>query len=205
MKRIITLLFLLLFIVGCRGWRSDKPPIHLNPNLDFQASIKAQEDPFISPDHTVPWGMESDFSNLENRDAIIKQKNKPFYLGKTSSGQWVEIVPIDVTNAVLKRGQERYDIYCSMCHGKDGSGNGIVMDYGWFKPKPYWDDAIVSYKDGELFDTITNGIRTMPSYSQQIKESDRWAIVTYIRALQVSNKMKIQDVPADYKEKLKSL
>ncbi|MBI59681.1 quinol:cytochrome C oxidoreductase [bacterium] len=205
MKRIITLLFLFFFIVGCRGWRSEKPPVHLNPNLDFQASIKAQEDPLLSPDHIIPWGMESDFSDLENRDAIIKQKNKPFYLGKNRSGEWVETVPVDVTHAVLKRGQERYDIYCSMCHGKDGSGNGIVMEYGWFKPKPYWDDAIVSYKDGELFDIISNGIRTMPSYSQQIKESDRWAIVTYIRALQVSNKMKIQDVPADYKEKLKSL
>ena len=205
MKHFMILLFLLSCLVGCRGWQSDKPPVHLNPNMDFQASTRPQEDPQIMPDHTVPWGMESAMSYPEKRNAIIKQFNKPFYTGKSKDGVWVKTVPIDVTNAVLKRGQERFDIYCSMCHGKDGSGNGIVMDYGWFKPKPYWDNAIVSYRDGELFDIITNGIRTMPSYSQQINESDRWAIVTYIRALQVSNKMNYRDVPLEYQQKLKSL
>ena len=203
--RLLVVIFILFCLGGCRGWRSEKPPVHLNPNMDFQASIKSQENPQLMPDHTIAWGMESDISYPEHRDAIIKQKNIRFYTGKNKEGLWVKTVPIDVTNAVLKRGQERYDIYCSMCHGKDGSGNGIIMEYGWFKPKPYWDDAIVSYTDGQLFDIITHGIRTMPSYSQQIKESDRWAIVTYIRALQVSNKMNFQDVPLEYQQKLKSL
>ncbi|RAP26585.1 quinol:cytochrome C oxidoreductase [Candidatus Marinamargulisbacteria bacterium SCGC AG-333-B06] len=205
MRQVLIVMCLFFCLVGCRGWRSEKPPIHLNPNLDFQASTRAQENPHLRPDHTIPWGMESDISYPEHRDAVIKQANPSFYTGKDKQGVWINTVPIDVTNASLKRGQERFEIYCSMCHGKDGSGNGIVMEYGWFKPKPYWDQAIVSYKDGELFDIITNGIRTMPSYSQQIKESDRWAIVAYIRALQVSNKMNYRDVPIEYQQKLKSL
>ena len=105
--------------------------------------------------------------------------------------------------ATLDRGKERYNIYCSMCHGKDGSGNGIVMEYGWFKSVPYWHDRVISYKDGELFDIISNGIRSMPGYSQQIEENDRWAIVSYIRALQVSNRMSIKDVPDEIKSQLK--
>ena len=76
MKHFIILLFLLSCLVGCRGWQSDKPPVHLNPNMDFQASTRSQEDPQIMPDHTVPWGMESAMSYPEKRDAIIKQFNK---------------------------------------------------------------------------------------------------------------------------------
>ena len=77
------------------------------------------------------------------------------------------------------------EMHCSMCHGKDGSGNGIVMEYGWFKPKAYWDDQVLAHKDGKLFDIITNGIRTMSGYGQEIPENDRWAIVFYFGALHV--------------------
>ena len=68
------------------------------------------------------------------------------------------------------------------------------MKYGWYKPQPYWNDHIMNYTNGELFNIISNGINSMPGYSKQIKEEDRWAIVTYIRALQASNKMNIEDI-----------
>ena len=88
MKHFIILLVLLFCLVGCRGWRSEKPPVHLNPNMDFQASIKPQEEPELMPDNTVAWGMESAISYPEKRDAVIKQFNKPFYIGKTNEGIW---------------------------------------------------------------------------------------------------------------------
>lgn len=205
MKKIICISLLFFCLVGCRGWRSEKPPVHLNPNLDFQASIRSQENPLPVPENTIPWGMESDLSDLSARDAVLKQGDTSFYLGKDSNGSFINTIPVDVTNALLNRGKERYEIYCTMCHGKDGSGNGIVMEYGWFKPKSYWDTTVFAHSDGKLFDIISNGIRTMPGYSQQIKESDRWAIVSYIRALQFSNKMNYRDVPIEYQNKLKSL
>ncbi len=202
MKKVCLFMLILIVLSGCRGWRSDKPPVHLNPNMDFQASIRPQENPAEIPDHVVPWGPEEAFSDKAIRHSILKTKNKPYYLGKNAQGQWVDKIPVVVNKALLSRGRERFDIYCSMCHGNDGSGNGIVMDYGWFKPQPYWAEHIVSYKDGQLFDIISHGIRTMPGYAQQIPENDRWAIVSYIRALQSSQAMSLLDVPDDVRKKL---
>ena len=201
MKKGLILLFCFLILSGCRGWRSEKAPIHLNPNLDFQAKISAQEEPMEIPDHTVIWGDESSFAS-DSRSQFYKDNNS-FYTGKNSDGTWLKKVPIEVNNSVLTRGQERYNIYCTMCHGEDGSGNGIVMEYGWFKPSKYWDQRIIDYTDGELFDIISNGIRSMPGYYTQIPEDDRWAIVTYVRAIQVANTMNLKDVPMEIRSKIK--
>ena len=200
MKKILIILSILFFITGCRGWRSEKPPVHLNPNLDFQASVKAQEEPNYRPDNIQPWGNEESFYK-NNRYEYLN--TGIFNTGKDKQGNWVKKVPIEVNNKTLERGKERYNIYCTACHGYDGSGNGIVMEYGWFKPSAYWDDRIVNYSDGELFDIISNGIRSMPGYHTQIQKEDRWAIVTYIRALQVSNAMNLDDVPFDLRSKIK--
>jgi mono/diheme cytochrome c family protein len=204
MKRIGLSLLMVFLLMGCRGWRSEKPPIHLNPNMDFQASIRPQEAPLPFPDHVVPWGMEDAFFNQESRDAILKTKRPSFYLGKNKTGEWVDDIPVLVNHELLRRGRERFNIYCSMCHGQDGSGKGIVMDYGWFNPQPYWAEHVVNYQEGKLFDIISNGIRTMSGYSQQLSENDRWAIVAYIRALQVSHTMSAADLSEDVMTKLKS-
>ena len=203
MRKLLLLCLVILCLSSCRGWRSEKPPVHLNPNLDFQASIKPQENPANSPENIVPWGMENDLVNSNNRDKFAKFNNPEFYLGKHSNDAWVKTIPIEVNYEILNRGKERYNIYCSMCHGKDGSGNGIVMQYeGWFKPNAYWEQQVIDHSDGKLFDIVSNGIRSMPGYSQQIKENDRWAIVAYIRAIQASNMMNIKDVPEDLKSQL---
>lgn len=200
MKKIFIICLCFFMLVGCRGWRSEKPPIHLNPNLDFQPKITAQEQPLEIPDHTVVWGDESSITS-GSRNEFYKD-NDSFYTGKDLAGNWLKSVPVQVDNSVLTRGQQRYNIYCSACHGEDGSGNGIVMEYGWFKPVKYWDSRIINYTDGELFNIISNGIRSMPGYSIQIPEEDRWSIVTYIRAIQVSNTMNLSDVPMDIRNKI---
>lgn len=204
MKKIYPLLLISLFVclTGCRGWQSKKSPIHLNPNLDFQASIKEQEFPQLPPHNIVPWGNEASLSNDNERAAYSPHQSDPFYTGKLSNQNWVKRVPIAVTYQALERGKERYNIFCSSCHGLDGSGNGIVMKYGWFNPQPYWSEHIVSYADGELFNIITNGIRTMPGYAQQIPENDRWTIVLYIRALQASHNVSFESVPNELKSQL---
>ena len=196
------LIFVLSFsLFSCNGWRSSKPPVHLNPNMDFQPKNIAQSDSLERPDNTVPWGDDQSLSDLSEREKFI-QSDSIFYSGKTNSGQWVKSIPIDVTFKLLDRGQDRYNIYCTPCHGIDGSGNGAVSKRGWMIPAPYWDDRILAYTDGELYDIITNGIRTMPSYKQQISPSDRWAIVGYIKALQKSNLSSLKDVPSELKNQI---
>ncbi len=200
MVRLLLILCMCFTLIGCRGWRSEKPPIHLNPNLDFQASIKPQEAPEYNVENTVPWGTQENFHD-KNRQKVINAR--VIDKSKDSDGNWVQQIPVDVNYSLLLRGQERYNIYCSACHGKDGSGNGIIMDYWGFKPRSYWDPVVVSHQDGKLFDIISNGIRSMKGYSQQISSEDRWAIVAYLRALQVSNLATKQDVSTELFNQIK--
>jgi mono/diheme cytochrome c family protein len=184
-------LCLCVFIVGCRGYRSDKEPIHLNPNLDFQAKFKAQSFSEQPVSGTVPWGNEQSFSS-ENR--VQYDSFSSINSGKKGV-EYLEKIPVSVTASLLKRGQERYDIYCSVCHDKAGSGNGMIIKRGFVPPPHLSVDRIVSYSDGELFNIISDGIRNMPGYERQLSESDRWAVVSYVRALQKANHSTINDVP----------
>lgn len=101
-------------------------------------------------------------------------------------GQVVDSFPFTVTVAVLERGQERYDIFCTPCHGLAGDGNGIVVDYGMPQPTSFHDPDLRAETAGYYFTVITNGTRVMPAYGARIPPADRWAIIAYMRALQLS-------------------
>jgi len=123
---------------------------------------------------------------------------------------WIEEIPVPVTGALLDRGRERYDVFCAPCHGLDGEGRGIVsvradalQEGTWIPPVSYHTDQIRGRPAGHLFNTITNGIRSMPAYATQIDPSDRWAIVAYVRALQRSRYATIDDVPVEMRGKLR--
>jgi len=177
------LMILLVLITGCRGWRSEKPPVHPNPNLDWQPRFKAQTLSLQPPAGTVPWGREAVYRNNKTR-VEYSQKNIRFFTGKDAQGNWVNRIPLTVTSKLLSRGQERFNIHCAMCHDRAGTGKGPVISRGLVPPPNFSDARIVAYSDGALFNIITDGIRTMPSYKKQISERDRWAIVGYLRALQ---------------------
>ena len=100
----------------------------------------------------------------------------------------VETIPMTITKADLDRGQERYNIYCSACHGMTGYGDGIVARRGFNKPSPanYHQDRLRQAPAGHFFDVMTNGWGAMPSYASQIPVEDRWKIIAYLRALQLS-------------------
>lgn len=108
-----------------------------------------------------------------------------FYTGRVN-GRLVDTFPFTVTVEILERGHERYDIFCSPCHGLLGDGNGIVTEYGMRKPDSFHDPDVRDEPPGFYFETITDGTRIMPSYASRIPPEDRWAIVAYIRALQLS-------------------
>jgi hypothetical protein len=104
--------------------------------------------------------------------------------------------PFPVTTAILERGQQRFNIYCSPCHDRAGTGLGMVVRRGLRRPPSYHIDRLRAAPVGYLYDVITNGFGAMPDYAAQIQPRDRWAIVAYIRALQLSQQASINDVPA---------
>jgi Cytochrome C oxidase, cbb3-type, subunit III len=110
--------------------------------------------------------------------------------------------PLPVTEELLKRGQDRYNIFCSPCHGLQGDGNGIVTMRGMKHPPSYHDDRLRSDPTGHFFDVITNGFGGMNGYSAQISPRDRWAIVAYVRALQLSRHAPVGELPANLKQQL---
>lgn len=101
-------------------------------------------------------------------------------------GQLVEELPVELTPALLERGEERFNIYCSMCHSRTGDGDGMIVRRGFRRPPSYHTDRLRGAPVGHFFDVITHGLGAMPSLDYQIEPADRWAIVAYMRALQLS-------------------
>ena len=112
------------------------------------------------------------------------------------------VFPFAVDLGVLERRRERYDIYCSPCHGRTGAGDGMVVRRGFRHPPSYHDDRLRNAPVGHFIDVMTNGFGAMADYRQQVEPRDRWAIAAYIRALQLSEHATIADVPADERGRL---
>ena len=112
--------------------------------------------------------------------------------------------PLDVTDALVKRGQERFNINCAVCHGKVGMANGITSQFGLAAIANLQDDRIRIMPDGQIFSTITNGKNTMGAYGPNIAVEDRWAIVAYVRTLQKSQSVKLADLPEAKQKELQS-
>ena len=110
--------------------------------------------------------------------------------------------PLPLTPELLKRGQERYKIFCTPCHGIQGDGNGMVSMRGMKHPPSYQDPRLLAVTNGYLYDVITNGFGGMLNYSAQIPPSDRWAIIAYVRALQLSRNAPLSDLPPALRDKL---
>jgi mono/diheme cytochrome c family protein len=118
------------------------------------------------------------------------------YAGRVN-GDFAETFPFTVTLATLERGQERYNIFCSPCHDLVGSGHGIVTEYGMEAPPSFHDPDLRDEPAGYYFTIITEGTRVMPSYGERIPPEDRWAIIAYIRALQLSQNADTSQLPPD--------
>ena len=103
---------------------------------------------------------------------------------------------------VLLRGEGRYNIFCTPCHGLQGDGNGMIVMRGMKRPPSYHQDRLRQVPNGYIFDVITNGFGAMLGYSAQIPPRDRWAIVAYVRALQLSRNAKLADLPPDLRDKV---
>jgi mono/diheme cytochrome c family protein len=119
-----------------------------------------------------------------------------FYTGRVD-GRPAEVFPMPVTAAVMARGRERFNVYCSPCHGRTGAGDGMVVQRGFRAPPSLHEERLRTAPAGYFIDVMTNGFGAMSDYSAQILAADRWAIAAYIRALQFSQRATVDDVPVD--------
>jgi mono/diheme cytochrome c family protein len=168
-----------LLAAGCRQDMHDQPKYRPFAKSDFFADRRSAR-PLV--DGTIARGHLRD-------DAVL-------YTGK-AAGKPVDAFPVAVTAAVMARGQERFDIFCSPCHGRTGAGDGMIVRRGYRKPPTFHQDRLRQAAPGYTFDVITNGFGAMPDYAQQIPVRDRWAIVAYIKALQRSQNAAVGSVPAE--------
>jgi len=127
----------------------------------------------------------------------------PYFETGKINGQDGDAFPFAVTAEVMNRGHERFNIYCSECHGRLGDGNGMIPSRGLRRPPSFHTETLRAQKTGHFFDVMTNGFGAMPPYRTMIPTRDRWAIVAYIRALQTSQNATINDVPAEERGKLR--
>lgn len=195
MQRLLAFgLLLALVVTGCRGHQSERTPIHPLLGMDFQEKFQAQSYNPLFEDKAT---MRKPDSGTVARGHL--EEDSELHAGRTEEGEYVESVPIEVNREVLERGQDKYEVYCTPCHGRTGAGDGIIMreDYGYTPASSYHSDRLREVSDGYMYDVIANGVRNMPGYGQQIPVRDRWAIVTYIRALQRSQNASADELPDD--------
>jgi mono/diheme cytochrome c family protein len=122
--------------------------------------------------------------------------------GLDAAGQPVAVLPVQLDAALLERGRQRYDIYCSPCHSRVGDGDGMIVQRGYRRPTSFHDERLRNSPVGHFFDAITRGFGVMPSYASQIPVADRWAIVAYVRALQLSQNFPAAELPPPERARL---
>jgi len=183
-----------LLLSGCSGVQRD-PPIQVWDDMKQQPKFKPQgqnELPFLKdardarrpPEGTVARGHMAE--------------DTPYYTGMEGD-LYVGKSPVPLTPALLHQGQTKFNTYCQPCHDKTGSGQGIVPTrVPTWQPSNLTEDRVVHFADGDIFNVITNGRRSMPAYRFQIAVEDRWAIIAYVRALQRAAHGTKADVPADH-------
>jgi mono/diheme cytochrome c family protein len=209
--------------LGFRGEKSTAPPFELFPDMVRQMKVRAQSPLDFFADRrgsrmpvegTVPIGYEPPKAQsiatpapgvaaAPDRQHIAFSEGTDYYnTGKMNPDHWGTGFPVEVTPDLMRRGRERFNITCAMCHGATGAGNGITKQYGLATVVTLQDDRIRGMADGEIFNTITNGKNTMMPYGGILTVGDRWAIIAYLRALQHSQNATVADVPENQRAAL---
>ena len=173
-----------LALAGCRQDMHDAPRIE---PYEANAFFADQRGSRVPPQGTVARGWLRDDEALNT--------------GKVN-GQLVDTIPVALSYDDMKRGQQRFNIYCSPCHGRLGDGQGMVVQRGLRQAASFHNDRLRQERVGYFFDVATNGFGAMQGYAEQVPVRDRWLIAAYVRALQLSQNAKIDDVPADRRAEL---
>jgi mono/diheme cytochrome c family protein len=191
------------WVARTRAVRSGAPPLHVVGDMDFQPRYDAQEPNEMFADRRAMR------PPVEGTIARGRLADDPRVETGIDGQDWVGTIPVPVTAGSMRRGRERFDVYCAPCHGLAGYGDGPVsvralerQQGAWVPPLSFHEAAVRARPAGHLFHTITDGIRNMPPYGSQIPVADRWAIVAYVRALQRSQAATIAEVPPVERQRL---
>ena len=179
-------------LAACRQDMHDQPKYEAYEGSDFFADSLANR---VQVEGTVPRG----FLN-EDESLYGIQPGDP--KDTTKAKTYLASFPFSISAQMLDRGEERYNIFCAPCHAQTGMGDGMVVRRGYRKPPSLHQDRLRNEKVGYFFDVITNGFGVMPAYADQIPVRDRWAIVAYIKALQLSQSANYADIPQDKQAQL---
>jgi mono/diheme cytochrome c family protein len=232
MLRGFFLIFFLASIVivamcGFRGEHSPRTPWEIFPDMVRQQKIRAQSPidffadgrgPRLPIAATVPIGYDIPKAQQKTPAGVPPAETAPrpepaahhigfgegtdYYNTGKMGNNWGTGIPVPVNEQLMQRGQQRFNINCSPCHGATAAGNGFAKQYGLNTVATLQDDRIRKMADGEIFNTITNGKNTMMSYGGNVPVADRWAIIAYLRALQRSQNAAAADVPQEELTKL---
>ncbi len=183
-------------ILGFRGDKSTKPPLEIFPDMDRMPKYMPQsESKFFSDGRTdrlpVP-GTVAQGAYYENEYTATGKNGSDFGSG----------FPIAVDNELMERGQERFNIYCAVCHGAAGDSDSMTKKYGMLTVADLTTDRLVQYTEGNLYDVIANGRNTMKGYGDKLSVEDRWAVVAYVRALQRAANGTAEDLTPAQREEL---
>lgn len=169
---------LLALLVSCGYDMSEQPKLK---TYEESSMFEDRSSARVPPANTVARG------HLETDEAVYKG---------TAQGRPIDRIPLPITDGLLERGQHRYVIYCSPCHGILGDGRGSVVLRGFPSPPSFHATKLRNAVDGHYFDVITNGFGAMYDYRSQLIAQDRWAVIAYVRALQLSQHTRLLDLPA---------
>jgi mono/diheme cytochrome c family protein len=168
--------------------------VHLEQNMYEQPKYKAQSESRFFADGLA---MRPPVEGTVARGWL--RQDSAYYFGRNGD-MLVAEAPVEITMERLQRGRQRFDIYCSPCHGRIGAGQSIMVKKGMQVPPSLHEQRLRDVEDGHIFEVMTNGLRNMPPYRYQIPVDDRWSIVGYVRALQRSQNATIEDIPAEVRQ-----
>ena len=195
------LLFAALALAGCRGQTSQEAPVVLLRNMYNQPRYSPQsESKYFSYKRTMRTPVEGTVAREMEMNPAVADGRTPDGLGFVDTIPSTVIQRMDGMENLVTRGQQRYGIYCAPCHDGLGHGKGMVIqraNLGGFQPPTFHDDRVRSMPDGQLFQTISYGYNNMPAYGAQMPVDDRWAVVAYVRALQLAQLGGAGDLSAD--------
>jgi len=175
-----------MLLAGCHRDMRDQPRYETLEASSLFANGQASRP---VPKGTVPRGRLTHDESLETgRDGA----------------DFVKQIPVHIERKLMVRGQERFNIYCSPCHGRTGAGDGMVVRRGFRRPPALFAERLRNSPAGHFFDVITRGFGAMPAYGAHVSAEDRWAIVAYVRALQLSHTASLEDVPLDERSALEA-
>ena len=195
-----------VLIAKARASKSEAPHYHVISDMDFQPKAQTQAGSQLFANSRSSRALAA--GTVAREDVI---GNEPFHHG-IDDGEWISTFPpeVEISQRTVERGRERFGIYCQPCHGADGGGQGMihqrslrVPQRGWVQPTSLHLEYVIRQPHGQIFNTISNGIRSMPGYAAQIPQGDRWAIVLYLRALQRSQNTNLDDVPPEARREIR--